>query len=782
MPTISTLTAVLELDKDGFESGLKGAQDDLDGLAGRAQRTGERLTSVGKSMTAGITAPLVAMGALSARAAANFDQAMQRSIAVMGDVDEAMRKRLEERAREVANTTTHSAEQAAQSYYYLASAGLDAQQAIEAMPQVAAFAEAGNLQMAEATDVATNVMSAFNYEASEMSEVTDTLTATVSNHNQTMQDMSTAMSKVAPIASSLGISIEEASAAIGQMGDVGIQGERAGTALRNVLSQISDESSPVTKRLQEMGVQTRDAQGNVLSLAQILENMEKAGVEASDAARIFGTEAGPAMAALISEGSGALEQNAQRLREAEGATEDMAQTQRDTLNAELQITRSNLEDVGITLGSQLLPMLSTATGHIKGAAQQFQNLNEDQQRAILVAGGLAASLGPILVMAGLLAQSIVALSGAYGVLTTAKASLAAVNYGAVIPSLTAVNGLLSPILLPIYALIAASGALAAAWAADWGNIRQWTEEGAGVIGKIIEWLIQQINKLPKVKIETEDIEGKLRDMVNNAEDATDDAKQALNEHISDPFGLQGSSESGMQPDILDDQNGMPSPEEVGLNKDAFGEQGKQAGQEFGQSFGQSASSSIVESLSVDDIQSRLEKQLAEAEKQRAEATGEEYMRAREEVQKLQDQLEQVRSADTLADVDQDVAADVAESKLTQKKEEAKAIQGIYAELENRDLDVEGNVDPSKFDEISVDSESQIKRLMANSSTSGDSTDTKTKKDRTEKLLEQIATRIDQLPQEINGTRLRLEASNSERALRDLIREVVDEVIVEGSRT
>ena len=83
--------------------------------------------------------------------------------------------------------------------------------------------------MAEATDVATNVMSAYGYEADEMASVTDTLTATVSNHNQTMPGMAEAMSTVAPIASSLGIGLEETSAAIGQMGDVGIQGERAGT-------------------------------------------------------------------------------------------------------------------------------------------------------------------------------------------------------------------------------------------------------------------------------------------------------------------------------------------------------------------------------------------------------------------------------------------------------------------------------------------------------------------------------------------------------------------------
>jgi len=286
-------------------------EDKMSGAAQTAKRGGAALT-------AGVTAPLAAMGALSVRTAANFDSAMQRSISVMDSVDGAMKEKLEATAREVANTTTHSASAAADSYYFLASAGLDAAEAMEAMPQVAAFAEAGQLKMAEATDVATNVMSAYGYEADEMASVTDTLTAVTQNHNQTMQGMASAMSTVAPIASSLGLSLEETSAAIGQMGDVGIQGERAGTALRNVFSQLSDESSTVSQDLRDMGVATRNSSGEVVSLTQLLSNMESAGVEAGDAAKLFGTEAGPAMAALMQEGSDALAQNTAAIEEAEG--------------------------------------------------------------------------------------------------------------------------------------------------------------------------------------------------------------------------------------------------------------------------------------------------------------------------------------------------------------------------------------------------------------------------------------------------------------------------------
>ncbi|WDY79068.1 phage tail length tape measure protein [Halorubrum tailed virus] len=461
-------------------------------LQDRAASTGKSMQRAGGAMTAGVTAPLAAMGAMSVRVAGNFDEAMQRSIAVMGDVDGAMKERLEATARDVANTTTHSASQAADSYYYLASAGLDAAAAMEAMPQVAAFAEAGQLKMAEATDVATNVMSAYNLEASEMSTVTDTLSSTVSNHNQTMQGMAQAMSTVAPIASSLGLSLEETSAAIGQMGDVGIQGERAGTALRNVFSQLSDESSTVATELEGMGVATRNSSGEVVSLTQLLSNMESAGVEAGDAAKVFGTEAGPAMAALMQQGSDALAQNTQRLEDSEGATKEMAATQRDTLNAEMQIAKSNIQDVGIAIGGDLIPMVSTLTGYISTGADRFQDLNGDQRRAIILLGGVAAAIGPVLFVGGTLLTMLPAIATGWGMATGAASVFAASLTGGVVPAALAANVALGPITVPVWAIIAAIGA---AIAIGYGLYRAWTSNFYGVrdtvtdaLGTVKGWL------------------------------------------------------------------------------------------------------------------------------------------------------------------------------------------------------------------------------------------------------------------------------------------------------
>jgi len=587
----STLTGAIRIDASGVKEGVDEAEQEIDSLSGRMESAGQRMQQAGMAMTAGVTAPLTAMGALAVRQTGNFNQAMQQSIAVMGDVDEAMRERLEERAREVARTTTQSHQQAAESYYFLASAGLDAAQALEAMPEVAAFAEAGQMNMAEATNVATNVMSAFNLEASEMNEVTDTLTATVTSHNQTMQGMSDAMSRVAPTAAGMGVEIEETAAAIGLLGDVGIQGQRAGTALNRALTVLSNPTGKAAKRIEELGVAVRDSQGNMRSITEIMSDFESAGADASDMAAIFGSEAGPAMASLLQQGSGALKESTNNLREAEGATKEVAQTQRDTLNAELQIMRSNLADAGVAIGSQFVPAISAMSGHVNNAATAFRNLNDTQQAAIVGFGGLLAVSGPVLLALGTIGVAAPAVATGFGVLAGAATTAAGaantfswILTGQTVPALLTTQVAMAGITVPVYALIAAVGALAGAWATNLFGMRDATDEAAGIIGDVIDWLINKVNEIPGVDIEMGDVPG-LSDITGAMPSADDFVPTGENYGQSTAKGMEQGMSSSQIP-----ASKTPVP-------------GQSAMQQEGQAAGESYANGMQQGMSGVDIYS-----------------------------------------------------------------------------------------------------------------------------------------------------------------------------------
>lgn len=795
----STLKGVIDVDHSGVSDGINEAEGDLDSLAGRAQNTGRSMQRAGAVMTAGITAPLTAMGAMSARAAASFDQNMQSSIAVMGDVDDAMRENLEETAREVARTTTVSAEEAADAYYYLASAGLDAAQAMEAMPQVAEFAEAGNMRMAEATDVATNVMSAYGYEAEEMTEVTDRMTATVSNHNQTMEGMSTALSRVAPTAAGLGIELGELNAAIGALGDVGIQGERAGTALNTVISQMSDETSPAVQQMEEMGVSVRNAEGEMLPLVEIIRQFKEAGADAGDMAQVFGTRGGPAMAALLEQGSDSLEDSTQNINEMEGATEEMAETQRETLNAELQMARDNITDVGIAIGADLLPMLSTLTAHVASAAEWFQGLSDRQRHVILAAGGLLAALGPVVGLLGTIGVVAPAVAGGIATLAAAKTALAGVITGGLVPASVAGSGgllglaaaavtaqvALGPITVPIWLIIGALGVLVAAIGAvayafhsnlfgirdttmavvdpvtnsiDWlieklFGISDATDQVADAFGDFVDWIITQVNRIPGVDIGGEGL---------GFSSDTDADTEGLGEDV-------GGLEDGDPGEFMGETD--------------FEMEGEQAGQDFGSGFQEG----VVESLEPEDVTEHLDNEIEDVEDQLSELRQggvaledqEEAAELERALRDLEGQREDVDDAESITDIDSAFIADAAEADLQAQQEEEQAISEVYAELEGRGVEA-SQADTTGLEtgqDTSVSSEDVDALLADDGAGEGQQGDQEIIS-----RLDQLIERVEQLPESLEGLRLRMALQLlDDRELRQFIRDEASEVIVEGGR-
>ena len=107
-------------------------------MGGALGKMGGAAKKAGKILAIGLGAGVLAVGtgfALAVRAAAGFDSAMTKSLAIMGNVSDAMRNDMAEAARVVAKTTTFSASQAADAYFFLASAGLSAKESI-AVPEV----------------------------------------------------------------------------------------------------------------------------------------------------------------------------------------------------------------------------------------------------------------------------------------------------------------------------------------------------------------------------------------------------------------------------------------------------------------------------------------------------------------------------------------------------------------------------------------------------------------------------------------------------------------------
>jgi len=342
---------------------------DKSGL-GKAESTlGKFGKNLGK-IAAGATAAVAGIAAKGIAEFAQFDSALNKSLAIMGDVSDALRDEMATAAREVATETKFSAEQAAESYFFLASAGLDATQSIAAMPQVAKFAQAGMFDMALATDLATDAQSALGLASDDaetnlqnLTRVTDVFVKANTLANTSVEQLATAFTTKAGTAlKTVNKEVEEGAAVLAVFADQGIKGERAGTLLTNTIFGLTDILKKAPAEAEELGLQIFDASGEMRTFADIsrdltgiLGPMTKEQQIATLSQLGFTKQAREGTLALLGNAD-AIEEYEGKLKSAGGTAETVAQNQMQTLEAQMGLVKAQFEDVAIAVGSELAPV------------------------------------------------------------------------------------------------------------------------------------------------------------------------------------------------------------------------------------------------------------------------------------------------------------------------------------------------------------------------------------------------------------------------------------------
>lgn len=414
MINLGTIFAILSL-RDEMTPALQSASAGL-------KQTGANMTASGVALTAALTVPLALVGGTAVKSFADFDAAMNQSIAIMGDVSDMQRGEMSAAAREVAKTTSFSAKQAAESYFFLASAGLDAAQSIGALPQVASFAQAGMFDMATATDLLTDAQSAMGltFEDTQenmlgMARVSDVLVKANTLANATVEQFSTALTTEAgPAMKAFGVTLEDGVAVLGAYADQGIKGATAGSSFARMLRLMVPAVRDNREEFDRLGITVVDANDQLLPMADIIGSMSEAldgmGVTAkSGQLELLGFQ--KRMQGVILPLLGAQEKirdYREELERAGGVTQEVADKQLRTFWERLGLLKDRLLDAAITVGSEVVPIIESLEPVLIGAidavgllAKAFAALPVPMQAATLAVVAFVAALGPLLIASGL---------------------------------------------------------------------------------------------------------------------------------------------------------------------------------------------------------------------------------------------------------------------------------------------------------------------------------------------------------------------------------------------
>jgi len=401
---------------DNVREGLGSVDQRARRLQRTLTRTSRTLTRIGSNLTKNLTVPLIAAGGAALKFGADFENAMTKSLAIMDNVNDETRKKMEETALQVSETTTASATQAAEAYFFLASAGLNAAQSLQALPKVAKFAQAGNFDLALATDLLTDAQSALGLSSKNtgkamlgMARVSDVLVKANTLANATVEQFSESLTNKAGAALRMvGKEVEEGVAVLSAFANQGKKGMEAGEALNIVLRDLQTANIKNKKAFKEAGIAVFDGAGEMRNMADIILDLENRLSGMSDEQKR--TELGllgfqdrsiSATAALLGT-SEAIRNYEKELKSAGGTTDRVAKKQLESLSAQTTIIRNRLQNVAIAVSESLipiikehlLPVIEKWVGAIKRLVDWFNSLPKEVKTLTIAIGSFLVVLGP----------------------------------------------------------------------------------------------------------------------------------------------------------------------------------------------------------------------------------------------------------------------------------------------------------------------------------------------------------------------------------------------------
>ena len=288
-----------------------------------------------------------------------FESSMSNVEALSGASGDAL-ERLSAKAKEMGATTMFSASQSADAMSYMALAGWDVEQMLDGINPVLQLAAAANMDLAEASDIVTDYITAFGLKASDAAHFSDVMATAMSTSNTNVELLGESYKNCAATCGSMGIAMEDATAVLATMANAGVKGGEAGTALNAILTRLATNTKGAADALSDYGVEVYDSEGNMNSLSSILNGLGEVWGELSDqeqsalAKTIAGTSQYSKFQTIMlgvsdaaKEGGMSFNDYADSLRNCDGAAEAMAKTMQDNLAGDITILQSALEGLGI---------------------------------------------------------------------------------------------------------------------------------------------------------------------------------------------------------------------------------------------------------------------------------------------------------------------------------------------------------------------------------------------------------------------------------------------------
>ena len=466
----------------------------IEEIGGKLESVGNKMTGVGQSLLP-VTAGVTALGTAAVKTTADFDSSMSQVQATMGITKDAMSElngesvntgdALRNLAKQMGSETAFSASECADAMNYLALAGYDTQEIYDTLPTVLNLAAAGGIDLASASDMVTDAMSALGMETSEADTMVDQMAKTASSTNTSVAQLGEGILTIGATARTVKGGTAELNTALGILANNGIKGAEGGTHLRNVILSLQNPTDKAASQMEALGVSVYDSEGNMRSLNDILGDLNASmdGMTSQEKAniisQIFNKTDLSAVNALLANTGDTWDELQQSIVNSGGAAQQMADTQLDNLSGQLTLLKSALEGLAISFGEILMPMVRSAVEKIQAFVDKLNGMSDAQKETILKIAALAAAIGPLLIVLGKTISTVGTTMKTFSSLTKGVAKLG-VKIAGSSSSITSLGSALGAVAGPVLAVVAIVATLVAAFKHLWDTNEEFRAAITGI--------------------------------------------------------------------------------------------------------------------------------------------------------------------------------------------------------------------------------------------------------------------------------------------------------------
>lgn len=469
MATLTNLVVKLTGDIGGFDSAMESA-------GGKLRNFGSQISNAGSGLTSGLTLPIVGTGTAALLMGNQFNEGMANVISLVPEAAAEIGGLSGDVQTLAADMGQSTGDMTGGLYQVVSAFGYSA----ESMDLLRIAATAGRAGLASTTD-AINLVSAVtkgygDTSAAAAQQTADMALKTVQLGQTTFPELAASIGRVTPLAANLGVSQQELFTTMAAATGVTGSAAEVSTQLRGVLQSLMAPTSTMTELISGMGYSNGEAMLAGLGLQGSIQAIVDAATASGTPLQSFmGSIEGQTLAmALAGPLSETYQQKLLAMGNAAGTTEAAFAAQTTGVNAAgFAMEQSGVRVQGLMqkLGNALGPTVLIVTGHVErfvgwlaGLVQRFTELDPKTQTIILGAIGLAAAIGPVLMVLGPLVSGL-------GVAVTVVGALAS----------------------PIGLVVVAVGLLAAAFATDFMGIRTtvvgfWETHLQPIFNTLVTWL------------------------------------------------------------------------------------------------------------------------------------------------------------------------------------------------------------------------------------------------------------------------------------------------------